>query len=102
MSFDTWSLVYENKAFEIRRDPLGEDEFGMGYKPAEGYPSGYLIFPRGTMREIGRLDDSDEAFKRMNNLQEAIKDADEAFFTCDALLTIKSALMEEEKRYRNF
>ena len=102
MNLDQRTLVYENDQFEIHNDPREPEGYVMIYTPKSDANSGYFQFPRGTMQEIARLDNSEEAFGRMKNLLGNVPIVDSAFFSCDALLTMRSAMDAEEREFKKW
>ena len=50
--YNEWAIVCEDEELDVRSDPQELEGYGLNIKGTENY----LLFPRGTLREIARTD----------------------------------------------
>lgn len=99
--FDNGRVVYCNKDFEIKADSEMPQEYGVRYKNNKRVNSlSTLVLPIDTIREIATHDEKDLAFKIISQHEGKAIQLNRAFYDCNFLLFLRSALAQE-KGYRD-
>jgi hypothetical protein len=99
-TYDKWPIVCEDSELDVRIDPQEPDGYGMNIKGSENY----LLFPRGTLKEIA-LTDRDRGKKILENLMPYTLLGEDIFnsngLNYDSLIAVATkAYWIEEERYR--
>ena len=98
--YEEWKIVCEDSELDVRIDPQEIEGYGMNMKGSENY----LLFPRGTLKEVA-LTNRDRGKKILENLIPYTLLGEEIFnsngLNYDSLIAIATkAYWIEEERYR--
>ncbi|MCF7910689.1 hypothetical protein K9L16_03390 [Candidatus Pacearchaeota archaeon] len=100
INYSEWPIVYEDRDLNIKRDPMEPEGYGLMLKANENF----LSLPRGTLRDIARID-RDSGARALENLM-PLGLTQGGFFegtklTPDSLIAaITKAHLKEEEDFR--
>lgn len=101
ISFEEWQEVYSDSELDIRLDPQEPEGYGLYIKGTEDY----IIFPRGTLREVAQAD-RDTGRRILENLTQhtlgrgILVDSPLNYDSIIAAAT--KAYLKEEERYKRY